>query len=104
MTLMELNQKLSLEKLIETGVGLVSEKTYEQIARLVQAQDSAIVPSDMFVAGIRLIKNPFIPDGEIWPYEKYRPETLYKHVQYGFCMIHGMGICPSDCTAEVLNR
>ncbi len=31
-----------------------------------------------------------------------KPE--YRHVKYGFCTIHGMGICPVDCPAPVVNE
>lgn len=69
MTLEELTQKLALEKLVETGVGLVSEKTYDEIVRLFTPAQGI---KDIEVMGIRLIKNLFIPDGQIYPFEKWK--------------------------------
>ena len=70
MTLEELRQKLAVEMLAKTGVGLISENTYREIARLVVPPNQSI-PSDMRVEGIRLIPNPFVPDGEIYPFKEW---------------------------------
>ncbi len=75
MTLEELNQKLAREKLIETGVGLVSPKTYEAIKKLClplegYPDDSGCAVMSISFRGIKLVENPFIPDGEIYPVAK----------------------------------
>ncbi len=71
MTYEELQHKLALEKLVETGIGLVSEKTYNDITALFVEPKADATFTDMKIDGIRLIKNPFIPDGEIWPFEEW---------------------------------
>jgi hypothetical protein len=77
MTLDELKQKLALDKLLETGIGFVSPKTYDDIAAMLEQQQQVALPEITF-NGIRLIKNPFIPDGEIYPFEKWdlRPKEF----------------------------
>jgi hypothetical protein len=81
MTLAELKQKLALEKLVETGVGLVSPKTYDEIAALCVIQQDATTrewPPEITFHGIRLVKSPFVPDGEIYPFQKWdlRPKKF----------------------------
>jgi hypothetical protein len=81
MTLDELKQKLALDELVETGIGLVSPKTYDDIAAMcTPEQQGAATESlpEITFHGIRLIKNPFIPDGEIYPFEKWglRPKKF----------------------------
>jgi hypothetical protein len=74
MTLEELDQKLAVEMLAKTGVGLVSEKTFEDIGRLVMPMNrtgETQAFSEINVRGIRLIKNPFIPDNQIYPFERW---------------------------------
>jgi hypothetical protein len=87
MTLEELRQKLAVEKLIETGIGLVSPKTYRDICesfapeqRISCDKGPPMIPQEIHVAGIRLLQNPLIPDGEIYPFEKWelRPKTPTK--------------------------
>ena len=84
MTLDILKQKLALKKLAETGVGLVSETTYKQIAEILRPTQSGMPapPRDMTMQGIRLIQNPFIPDGEIYPFEEwgFRRPKRYAHL------------------------
>ena len=84
MTLEELRQKLAITKLGETGIGLVSPKTFQDICNSFGPDQQVSVdkgppmtPQEIHVAGIRLIKNPYIPDGEIYPFEKWdlRPKT-----------------------------
>jgi len=62
---------------VETGVGLVSEATYDAIIKAISPQLPDKPITDLNVCGIRLIKNPFIPDGKIYPFEKWdlRPKT-----------------------------
>jgi hypothetical protein len=74
MTLGELKQKLALDKLQETGIGFVSPKTYDDIAVICTPEQLVAAtawPPEICFHGIRLIKNPFIPDGEIYPFEKW---------------------------------
>jgi len=72
MTLTQLMQKLALDKLVETGVGLVSENTYAEICAVcLPVLPENGLPANIVVAGIRLIKYPFVPDGEIWPFEEW---------------------------------
>lgn len=78
MTLEQLKQKLALDELVKRGVGLVSPKTYDEILSLTWPDPvptkELVGPqhiSDVKVCGIRLIKNPFIPDGEIWPFQEW---------------------------------
>jgi len=80
-TLDELNRKLALDKLAETGIGFVSPKTYDDIASMLIPEQTVKVtdwPPEITVHGIRLIKNPFIPDGEIYTFEKWdlRPKRF----------------------------
>ena len=75
MTLDDLNQKIALRKLMETGIGLVSPKTYDEICCLIVPEQT--IPMDhkpyayISFHGIRIIQNPLIPDGEIYPFEKW---------------------------------
>jgi len=90
MTIEEVRQTLALDKLQETGIGLVSPRTYQAIgAALIPQQrefdddfKKFFIGGEIAVAGIRLIQNPFIPDGEIWPFEKWdfgrNPKTQFE--------------------------
>lgn len=31
-------------------------------------------------------------------------EPEYKHIRYGMCTIHGMGVCPPECPAIPMNE
>ena len=69
-TLTELQNKLAVDELVKRGAGMVNEKTYAEIFALCvpQYREPAFGP-DLTVTGIRLIKNPFVPDGEIYPFD-----------------------------------
>ena len=77
MNLETLRNKLALDKLVETGVGLVSTKTYDEISALIlpmkraEGDDPKMELLEISFDGIRLIENPFIPDGEIWPFKPW---------------------------------
>ena len=72
----ELSKKLALEKLVETGIGFVSPKTFDEIKKMVVPEQRVCGGDPRFVSefvyhGIRLVENPFIPDGEIYPFQPW---------------------------------
>ena len=74
MTTDDLRQKLAVEKLVETGTGMVSYRTFDEIAALctpAQVEEDKVHCGEIHLSGIRLIRNCFIPDGEIWPFEPW---------------------------------
>ena len=87
MTINEIEQKLAMEKLVETGTGLVSPKTFNDIARalvpdpqIASDKTSAYHLAELTFKGITLIQNPFVPDGEIWPFEKWNLKPAKVHL------------------------
>jgi hypothetical protein len=86
-TINEVEQKLAIEKLAKTGTGLVSPTTFDEIARalvpdpqIASNEISTDHLAELTFKGIILIKNPFVPDGEIWPFEKWNLKPAKVHL------------------------
>ena len=76
MTFAELKQKLAIEELARTGVGLVSQKTFDEIRAMIsrvpltKAEEEMLAKiTSITIEGIELRVSLYMPDGMIYPYD-----------------------------------
>lgn len=70
-------QSAALKKLAEAGAGMVSPHTFYELLKLLPTYPSGYEHSFSF-HDVRIFKNAFVPDGEIWPLPKPEPKPEFR--------------------------
>lgn len=64
-------QARALSHLIHEGAGVVGPETYRQILGFFNVREPSRLNT---FCGLKLIMDPMVPEGKIWPLESYKPQ------------------------------